>query len=388
MIKRQLSNRILKLLNHFPAVAILGPRQVGKTTLARSLQKLMPKKTIYIDLERYEDLIKLNEPSLYLESRSDRCIIIDEIQRRPSLFPELRSMIDRKRTAGRFLILGSASPDLLKQSSESLAGRISYVELTPFHIGEVRYKDFLNLWLRGGFPVPFLTDDDEIRKEWFNSFITSYIERDLPQLGLITSSQQLRRFINMLAGIQGSILNLQMLSRSLDVSSTTIIRYLDYLENAFLVRRLPPYYMNIKKRLVKSPKIFIRDTGILHYLLNLPDSNHLWESVYIGPSWESFVIEQILANKGPYLGSWFYRTQDGTECDLLLTSGNKPVTCIEVKLTSAPSKSRSLTIAINDLKTKQNFIIVPKCDEPFNLTDKITVCNIIQFIKTYLPDIK
>lgn len=198
-------------------------------------------------MERYEDLAKLENPSLYLESRYDECIILDEIQKRPEIFPELRSLIDRNRIAGRFLILGSASPDLLKQSSESLAGRISYVELTPFHLGEIDSDKFQALWIRGGFPEAFLTDDDELRQEWYHSFITTYIERDLPLLGLKTSSIKLRTFVNMLSGIQGNIINQQMLSRSLGVSSTVVARYLDFLENSFIIRRLQPYHINIRK---------------------------------------------------------------------------------------------------------------------------------------------
>jgi len=387
MVKRQITKKILKLLDHFPAVAIIGPRQVGKTTLAKSLQKLMARKSVYLDLEIYEDLSKLAAPSLFLESRSDKCIIIDEIQKRPDLFPELRSLIDRKRIPGRFLMLGSASPQLLKQSSESLAGRIAYVELTPLNIEELSGESMDDLWLRGGFPDPFLTDSIEIRRDWFNSFITTYVERDLPQLGLVTSSIQLRRFIKMLAGIHGNLLNQQMLSRSLGVSFTTISRYLDYLENAFLIRRILPYYLNIKKRLIRSPKIYIRDTGLLHHLLSISDHDHLWDSAYMGSSWESFVIQQIYSCMGSHLDAWFYRTQDGTECDLLLTSGNRPVSCIEAKLSLLPSKSKSLTIAIKDLGTSQNFIIVPKCDESFEISENITVCHLKDFVDNFLPKI-
>ena len=388
MVTRKLSDRVLKLLSHFPAVAILGPRQVGKTTLAKMLQEQLQKKSVYLDLERFEDLSKLKEPSLYLENKKDSCIILDEIQKRPALFPELRSLIDRYRIPGRFLILGSASPDLIKQSSETLAGRISYLELTPFHVGETSCDNMQPLWTRGGFPSPFLGNNEELRQEWYHSFITTYIERDLPALGLNTSSIQLRTFINMLSGIQGNILNQQMLSRSLGVSSTTIVRYLDYLENSFLLRRLLPYHINIRKRLVKSPKIYIRDTGILHYLLGLSDDNQLWNSAYLGASWETFVIEQILANRGNRVDTWFYRTQDGTECDLLLTIGNKPVACIETKITSAPKKTKSLTVAIKDLGAEQNFIIIPRCDEPYPLSDQIMVCDIYQFINNYLPIFK
>ena len=387
MITRSLTPVILKFLNHFPAVAIIGPRQAGKTTLAKFIQTQLNKESTYLDLERLEDMVKIENPSLYLENRKEECIILDEIQRRPELFPEMRSLIDRHRVPGRFLILGSASPDLIRQGSESLAGRITYVELTPFHILEINSEDIDKLWIRGGFPEPFLSQDDEIRHEWHQSFISAFIERDLPMLGLNTTSIQLRKFLNMIAGIQGNILNIQMLSRSMGVSSTTTMRYLDYLEKSFLIRRLPPYYFNIKKRLVKSSKLYIRDTGILHSLLGIFTYKQLWDNIHLGVSWESFVVEQIKTNMGKQLQAWFYRTHEGTECDLLLTRNNLPVACIEIKITPVPKRTKSLTLAIKDLKTNKNFIVVPKCDETFALTENITVCQLNTFISQYLPQI-
>ena len=385
MINRIQSTKILNYLNHFPAVAIIGPRQVGKTTLAKLLQEEFQKESTYLDLERLEDLVKIEKPSLYLEKRKDECIILDEIQRLPELFPELRSHIDLHRIPGRFLILGSASPDLIRQSSESLAGRITYVELTPINIAEVLFHDIEDLWIRGGFPEPYLNKNDEIRMVWYQSFISTYIERDLPMLGLNTSSILLRRFLNILAGIQGNIINMQMISRSLGVSAPTIRRYFDYVENSFLIRRLQPYHINIKKRLVKAPKVYIRDNGILHFLLGISTIKHLTDHVIIGASWESFVIEQIITNLKHQYQAWFYRTHDGAECDLLLTKNDTPIACIETKITSAPKKTKSLTISINDLNTPQNFIIIPKCNESFLLSDNITVCNLFDFIKNYLP---
>lgn len=385
MIDRTQTKRILKYLNHFPVVAIIGPRQVGKTTLAKLLQKKLQKESTYLDLERLEDLVKIEEPSLYFDKRKNECVILDEIQRLPELFTELRSLIDLHREPGRFLILGSASPDLIKQSSESLAGRITYIELSPINISEIEADKLEKLWIRGGFPEPFLINDDEIRAVWYQSFITTYIERDLPMLGLNTSPILLRRFLNILAGIQGSILNQQMISRSLGTSAPTIGRYLDYLENSFLIRRLLPYHINVKKRLVKAPKVFIRDNGVLHYLLGISTIKQLTNHVLIGASWESFVIEQIVANLEMHYQAWFYRTHDGTECDLLITKNDIPVACIETKITNAPRKTKSLTISIDDLNTSQNFIIIPTCDESFMLNEKITVCNLNNFIKNYLP---
>lgn len=385
MIERKLTAKILKYLTHFPAVAIIGPRQVGKTTLAKVVQQKLLKETTYLDLERLEDLIKIEKPSAYLENLQDECVVFDEIQRMPELFPELRSLIDQYRIPGRFLVLGSASPDLIRQSSESLAGRITYVELAPFHIGEIGVSELENLWLKGGFPEAFLSAEEEIREVWHQSFITSYVERDLPMLGLNTSSITLRKFISMLTSVQGSILNVQMLSRSMGVSSTTIVRYLDYLEKSFLIRRLPPYHMNTKKRLVKAPKVYIRDTGILHYLLGVNSGKKLWEHAGLGVSWESFVIEQIIVNIPARLHAWFYRTHDGTECDLILTRNDKPLACIETKITSAPRKTKSLTISMNDLGTTQNFIIIPKCDKSFLLNERIRVCNVDDFVLHHLP---
>lgn len=388
MISRSVTPSILKFLDHFPAVAIIGPRQAGKTTLARLIQSQIKKESTYLDLERTADLSKIEDPSLYLESLKDDLVILDEIQRRPELFPEVRSLIDRYRVPGRFLILGSASPDLIRQSSESLAGRITYIELSPFHIKEIENTDIEKLWIRGGFPEPFLNNDDEIRSEWYHSFISTYVERDLPLLGLNTSSVQLRKFLNMTSGIQGNILNVQMLSRSMGVSSTTTTRYLEFLEKSFLIRLLRPFHINIKKRLVKSPKFYFRDTGILHALLNIVNSRQLFNSIYLGVSWESFVIEQIINNTGKNLQAWFYRTHEGTECDLLLTKNNIPLACIEIKTTQSPKKTRSLTLAINDLKTKHNFIIIPCCDESFPLSENLIACNVSQFINTHLPGLQ
>ncbi|MCX6301504.1 MAG: ATP-binding protein [Bacteroidia bacterium] len=387
MITRSLTDDIIKYLNHFPAVAIIGPRQAGKTTLAKYIATKIKKESTYLDLERMEDLIKLNNPAAYLEKRKDECVILDEIQRRPELFPEMRSLIDRHRIPGRFLILGSAGPALMRQSSESLAGRIVYVELTPFTITEIGEKDIENLWIRGGFPESFLCRDEKARSKWQNSFISTYIERDLPMLGLITSTLQLSTFFRMVSGIQGNILNVQALSRSLGVTATTINRYLDYLEKSFLIRRLSPFYMNIKKRLVKSPKIYLRDTGILHSLLGISSARQLWDNINIGVSWESFVIEQVIAIMDKDMQAWFYRTHEGTECDLLLTRADKPVASIEIKISLVPKRTKSMTHSIKDLKTEQNFIIVPRCDESFKISENITVCRLKDFVDNYLPKI-
>ena len=326
MIPRHLESTILKYVSDFPVVGLIGPRQVGKTTLVKKLFKQFRKEIIYLDLELQSDLDKLNEAEFYLKQFTDKTIIIDEIQRKPELFPLLRALVDIKREPGRFIILGSASPDLIRDSSETLAGRIAYLELSPFNLLEIRNKySMTEHWFRGGFPEPFLTDNDERRFIWLNNFIFTYIERDLPLLGLAASPAMIRKLWTMLAHYQGGIWNASKFANSLGSSVPTIQRYFNFLENAFLINVLPPYYLNIKKRLVKSPKVYIRDTGILHCLLDLQTFNNLQNTMLIGKSWEGYAIEQIRQRIGINNKLYYYRTQKGAECDLIITSSEKPI---------------------------------------------------------------
>ena len=388
MITRNLQSRINKLLTHFPAVAILGPRQIGKTTLAKALIKNIDKDVIYLDLELPGDLSKLDNPQLFFESNKDSCIIIDEVQRRPDLFPVIRSVIDQHRVPARFVILGSASPDLLKQSSESLAGRIVYTELTGLLIDEIDNNHKVNdLWLLGGFPEPFRMTDKELIKEWHHSFILTYIERDLPSLGLSAEPRILNNLLQMIAHNHGMLLNLANFSRSLGVSSPSVSKYIGFFENAFILRLLTPWFANVKKRIIKSPKVYLRDSGILHYLHGINDLNQILGHPILGNSWEGFVIEQIISFLNPGIAASFYRTAEGAECDLILSRGLEVLACIEIKFTDAPKTTKGFTTAVQDLACRNNYIIVPKCTEPWLLRKDVTVCDSVWFIKKILPAI-
>jgi uncharacterized protein len=382
MIQRLVKSRIEKLTKHFPVVAILGPRQIGKTTLAKSIIQSIDKKVIYLDLELPADLNKLNNPQIFFEANQEHCIIIDEVQRKPDLFPVIRAVTDRHRVPGRFIILGSASPELLKQSSESLVGRIVYTELPGFLVQEIRDRYHVNdLWLRGGFPEPFLMNDPEIIQEWHNSFILTYIERDLPSLGLSAEPLILNRFLQMLAHNHGGLLNLANFARSLGISSPTVSKYANFFENAFLIRTLTPRYTNVKKRLVKSPKIYLRDSGLLHHLHGISDYNQLLGHPILGPSWEGFVIEQIISSLKPGISYSFYRTAEGAECDLILSKGVNIMACIEVKFSDSPKTTKSFTTAVQDLECDNNYIIIPDCPEPYPLREDVTVCDLEWFIQ-------
>jgi hypothetical protein len=296
----------------------------------------------------------------------------------------LRSLIDQYRIPCRFILLGSANPSLIKLSSESLAGRIVYTELSPFNFLEIQHQaSMTEHWLIGGFPEPFLMTDYEMRNEWFNAFIMTYIERDLPLLGLNTSATSLFRFVTMLSHTHGQIMNKSTFAKSLELSVPTISRYLNYLESAFLIRSLQPFYRQVKKRLVKSPKVYLRDSGLLHHLHKIIDYNRLLGHPLLGHSWEGYVIEQIISILGNQFEYFFYRSQDAAECDLVITEKFQPVACVEVKFTAAPKKTRSLAIAIKDIGTQKNFIIIPDCSEPYPLDEWLIVCGLEHFCKLF-----
>lgn len=384
MIHRSITSVLLEVIEYFPVLGIVGPRQVGKTTLAKYLIEKLEKDSIYLDLENPRDAARLEDPVLFFERNIDRCVVLDEIQRMPELFPILRSMIDLKREPGRYIILGSASPELIRDSSESLAGRIAYEELTPFNILEINQQyDMQMHWLDGGFPPALLASKSLVRKKWLNNFIKTYIERDLPMLGLDINVNTLQRFWTMLAHMHGNLLNMTSLSKSLAVTSTTVKRYISFMENAFLVRLLQPYSVNVKKRLVKSPKVFIRDTGILHSLLAINDFDALEANPILGNSWEGYAIEQILQRCDDDTQGYFYRTHEGTECDLVLVRGGKPAFALEIKYTSAPKITKGMRIAFTDLGTDHNFILTPNGHD-FSLAEDVRTCNIETFISHYL----
>ncbi|HZE83974.1 MAG TPA: ATP-binding protein [Puia sp.] len=362
MFKRLLENTLRSDLQRMPAVALSGPRQVGKTTLVKQIAAENAENFVYLDLESPADLAKLQDAELFLDNYKDKTVVIDEIQHLPSLFPILRSLIDKERRPGRFLLLGSASPELVKQSAESLAGRIRYRELFPFNLVECGNDALNSLWYRGGFPQAFLANNDRDAMEWMSDFVNSYVTRDLAQLGLSMPSTQILRLLQMIAHSHGQLVNYSNLSRSLGISQPTITNALYYLEESMLIRTLQPWHFNSKKRLVKTPKVYIRDSGMLHNLLFLPDYNQLMGHPQAGNSWEGFVIQQILSILPKNRQTWFYRTQDGAETDLLISEGNTITHAVEIKLTNSPQISRGNTQSLLDLESRQAFVITPGSD--------------------------
>jgi predicted AAA+ superfamily ATPase len=361
MIIRRLQHTLEYLLDNFPAVALLGPRQAGKTTLALDIAAQRP--AIYLDLESTTDQAKLQNAELYLAEHQDKLVIIDEVQRAPSLFQNLRGLIDQGRRqgrrTGRFLLLGSASIELLQQSSETLAGRISYLELTPFDALELSAGQAETLWLRGGFPDSVLANDDTMSLKWRQDFIRTYLERDIPQLGPRIPAETLRRFWSMLAHNQGELLNAAKLAAALGVDGKTIARYLDLLVDLLLVRRLKPWHSNSGKRLVKSPKTYVRDSGIAHALLGISDKDTLLGHPVCGRSWEGFVIENCLSVAPPHSEASFYRSSAGAECDLLLTFPDQTTWAIEIKRSLAPSLQKGFYFARDDIQPATSFVVYP-----------------------------
>ena len=362
MYQRKLSQKIIHSLRHNPAVAILGPRQIGKTTLAVDIAKEQP--SIYLDLENQVDFQKLSDPVHYLDLHADKLVIIDEVQRYPDLFMSLRGIIDQRRREGRgngrFLLLGSASNELLKQSSESLAGRINYTELTGLNLFEIEHhagESLQKLWLRGGFPDSYAAVSDEASYVWRQSFIRTYLERDIPQLGPRIPAATLMRFWTMLAHVQGELFNASKIAGSLEVESVTVSRYLDLMVDLLLVRRLEPWYGNVKKRLVKSPRTYIRDSGIVHALLQIPNYEALLGHPVLGKSWEGFVIETIIASLPFGVHPFFYRTSAGAEIDLVLEFGLGDLWAVEIKASRMPTLKKGFHIACEDLKVKEKFVI-------------------------------
>ena len=386
MYKRLRTQKIIQMLEQTPAVAILGPRQIGKTTLALELGKGQP--SVYLDLENPEDLQKLNDPAHYLGLHADKLVILDEVQRYPDLFMSLRGIIDARRREGRgngrFLILGSASNDLLKQSSESLAGRIHYCELTglgPTEIEKPSGALLQQLWLRGGFPDSYAASSDRASYEWRRNFIRTYLERDIPQLGPRIPAATLMRFWTMLAHAQGELLNASKLASALGVKSVTTTRYLDLMVDLLLVRRLEPWHGNVKKRLVKSPRVYVRDSGIVHALLQIPDYESLLGHPIFGKSWEGFVIEKILATLPSGVQAYFYRTSAGAEIDCLLEFGLGDYWAIEIKASRTPEIKKGFHLACEDLEVKKKFVVYPG-DDSFPLGNGTTVLPLSDLIES------
>jgi hypothetical protein len=360
MIRRHLQAMIERRLQQAPAVVLLGPRQVGKTTLARAVAAGHPG-AIVLDLERESDRAALSRPELFLPLHRDRLLVLDEVQHLPALFSQLRPEIDADRRPARFLLLGSASAELLRQTGESLAGRVAYVELTPFLAAEVE-SDLATqqaLWLRGGYPSSFLAGSDEAAYQWREDLIATFLRRDLPDLGVRVPAETLRRFWTMLAHLQGQLFNASRLGRSLGgASHTTAGRYLDTLVDTLMVRRLEPFLANVGKRLVRSPKVYVRDSGLLHALLGLATVQQLQGHPVAGASWEGFVVEQVAAALPPGVQIGFYRTAAGAELDLVL-HGPAGRIGIEIKFSAVPKPTRGFWQALQDLSIEQAFVIAP-----------------------------
>ena len=384
MIDRFIYGELLEIVGEFPVLGIVGPRQVGKTTLARLLSKKINKETIFLDLENPRDVSKLTDPLLFFENNQDKCIIIDEVQIKKELFPIIRAVIDQKREPGRFILLGSASPELIRDASESLAGRIYYKELTPFHFQEI--KDVISYqkhWLNGGYPEALLTESKTKSVRWRRSFIQTYIERDLPLLGLQSKIADMQRLVRMISHIHGNQLSYQTLSKSMGLTGPTIKKQIDFLEHAYIVRLLEPFYHNIGKRLVKSPKIYLRDTGLLHSLLEVERFEDLFGNPIIGNSWEGYVIEQIYAVLPETYTLNYYRTQQGAELDLVICKNLKPVIGIEIKFNSSPKFSVGNEISLKDLGLNKCFIVVPEV-ERYYLKGFIEVISISELIMDFV----
>ena len=381
MIERHAHQKVLTALERQASVALIGPRQVGKTTLALDVAR--EKQTIYLDLEALEDREKLKNPTLFLTKNENKLVILDEIHRMPEIFQTLRGLIDQGRRrglrTGRFLILGSASIDLLRQSDETLAGRIEYIDMGPLTLLETKQNDASTLWVRGGFPDNYLAANDKDSYIYRRNFIRTYLERDIPQFGPRIPAETLERLWIMLAHNQGQLLNASRLASSLSISAPTVNSYIDLLVNLLLVRRLTPLYANVKKRLVKAPRIYVRDSGIVHALLGLADYNQLSGHPVFGMSWEGFVIENIIA-AAPTATASFYRTAAGAEIDLILEFPGGEIWAIEIKSGSTPAPEKGFYNAILDINPHRCFVVYAGA-ERYPIAEKIEAISLIELIK-------
>jgi uncharacterized protein len=389
MIDRTLLPELLKSLRAFPAIALLGARQTGKTTLAKIVAARARQQGMYLDLENPIDREKLHDPYTFLDDNRRKLVVLDEVQRMPELFAVLRSLIDAHRKPGRFLLLGSASPQLVKGVSESLASRILTAQLHPVNLLEC--PDGISMkrhWFRGGFPEMLTSRSDALFAQRMDSFITTFIERDLQSLfGVSFTGSVMRRFWQMLAHANGSIWNGETYARSLGITSPTVRRYLDYLQGAFMVQTLPAFTFNARKRLIKAPKVYVCDTGVMHRLVRINKYEDLQCHPAAGASWEAYVIQQILRLKPAHLDMFYYRTQNGAEADVVLTDAGTPLSCIEIKLSNAPVLSKGFYQSIDDLETKRNFVVIPD-GESRRQGPGITVSGAREFLAVHLRKLK
>ena len=387
MYQRQSQQKLIQRLQQFPAVGLLGPRQVGKTTLAFAQKALYPD-ALYLDLELPSAQRQMDDPEAFLMAHAQQLVILDEVQRMPELFGILRGVIDQRRrmgqASGQFLLLGSATGVLMQQSSESLAGRVAYVELPPLLAPEIftdqpSVADLNALWVRGGFPLSWLAPSDADSMTWREVFMATYLEKDIPALGPRIPATTLRRLWTMLAHHQGELLDLSKLAAALAISGQTVSRYIDLLCDLMLVRRLPAWHGNVGKRLIRSPKVYVRDSGLVHPLLGLPNLDAVLGHPIAGSSWEGFVMEQLI-NAAPQAQACFYRTSNGAEVDLVLTFRNQQTWVVEVKRSSAPTVSRGFYQAATDLGAVRKLLVAPVA-QPYPLKDGIEVVDVMTAIR-------
>jgi uncharacterized protein len=385
MIERLITKKILRDLAWSPVVGIVGSRQVGKTTLAKSLQNQIEKPTIYLDLELDSDLYKLEDAESFLNSHVDKCVILDEIQVKPTLFALLRALIDQKREPARFILLGSAAPHIIKKNTETLAGRIAYHELSPFSFSEINGKFSLEKhWMDGGFPSALLANNAQIRRKWLTDFYETFIHRDLQKLGFQIPTNTLKNMFSMLAHLHGGMFNATALGASLGVTYPTVQKYIEILEGSFLVRLLPPYFKNFGKRLTKTPKIYLRDSGLLHFLLKISDFDSLRGHPSVGASWEGYVMEQVIREAAEFSEFYFYRTHNGAEVDLIVVTPSGKLACLEIKFSITPNISRGFYESVADLQPDFKYIITPGGSRILR-SDGLCICPLDVFLRDDLP---
>ena len=387
MYQRQSQQKLTQLMQQFPAVGLLGPRQAGKTTLAFAQKALYPD-ALYLDLELPSAQRQLDDPEAFLMAHAQQLVILDEVQRMPELFGILRGVIDQRRrmgqASGQFLLLGSATGVLMQQSSESLAGRVAYVELPPLQASEIFMEkpsaaDLNALWVRGGFPLSWLAQTDADSMTWREVFISTYLEKDIPALGPRIPATTLRRLWTMLAHHQGELLDLSKLAAALAISGQSVSRYIDLLCDLMLVRRLPAWHGNVGKRLIRSPKVYVRDSGLVHALLGLSNWDALLGHPVAGSSWEGFVLEQLI-NAAPQAEASFYRTSNGAEVDLVLTFRSQQTWVIEIKRSSAPSVSKSFYQAATDLGAVRKLLVAPVA-QTYSMKEGIEAVDLLTAIQ-------
>ena len=383
MFHRQLVTKLNRLAKQFPVIAITGSRQIGKSTLARMYAEAAGKELVFYDLENPSDHFALeNQTTSLLESHSEQLVVIDEVQRIKSLFPVLRYLVDKDRKALRFVLLGSASPELIRDSSESLAGRIAYAELSGFLPSEIGLENWDRLWFRGGYPLAYLQDDDVLRKDWLENYLNTYVQRDLPMLGMPAEPGVTLRLMFMLAHVNGQILNMSNIARSLGLSVNTIKTYLYFLENAGIIRLLQPWFVNSGKRLVKNPKLYFRDSGLLHYLLGIRTRQDLNRHPGCGASFEGYIIEKTLSDNRLTSQAYFYAEHSGGEIDLVLVDGIEIKQTIEIKLGGLSNMRKPSRLIHSSFSNAKHILVSGSADKNLQMEKGMQVLTVESFFET------